>query len=290
MIGRLLLSFTLALSLESPARAEDTFQRFRSVLIDYFGEQGFVPVLVDRGYQTGDVINIDGINLYARASRCFPGLRPPKSVKTSLPETVHTDVAGMSFGLKLKQLFDSSAGADLTHRVEIKFTDVSDVSVALLDLRETLDRSSCPEIAPLIDGTLGPPKPDQHPFFVVSEVLTGKRQARIQFAAHADLDLKTKQIIEQAADANLSVKGMSDGFVLLASEVVAPIALKPVTVPRVVTIASFDGGLRGSENQKSLQWQPIGCSSADGCWNEFAPFAEQIKAAPATLAPAELYR
>jgi hypothetical protein len=79
MIGKLLLGFSLALSLESPARAEDTFQRFRSVLIDYFGEQGFIPVLVDRGYQIGDVVNIDGINLYgfARRNRSRPRCRKP---------------------------------------------------------------------------------------------------------------------------------------------------------------------------------------------------------------------
>ena len=55
-------------------------------------------------------------------------------------DVLETDAAGMSLGLRLWRMFDSSAGADLVRRVRIKFTDVTTVSAALLDLREALDR------------------------------------------------------------------------------------------------------------------------------------------------------
>jgi hypothetical protein len=290
MIARLLLCATLAAGVAAPARAEDSFQRFRSVLIDYFVEQGFLPVLVDRGYRVGDVVNVDGINLYARSTRCFPHLKVPRPTRASLADVVNIDTASMSLGLRLRQIFNSSVGADLARRIQIKFTDVSVTSVALLDLRDALDRAACPEIAPLVDGTLEPLQPGEQPFFVISEVLSGKREARLEFTVRADLVQKTEQIIRQAADANLTVHASGDGSVILANETVAPIALKPVTVPRVVKLSSFQNGVRGGESEQQLRWQPVKCQSADACWKQVGPFAEQVKAAPVSLSPQELDR
>ena len=59
------------------------FNRFRNTLIDYFKGQNYLPVLVNRGYTVGDVINVDGVNFYARALRCFPKLLAPVLAKKS---------------------------------------------------------------------------------------------------------------------------------------------------------------------------------------------------------------
>src|SRR4051794_26302594 len=107
----------------APARGDSSFESFRKALIDYFEPESYLPVIVDRGYSIGDVVNIDGVNLYARAARCFPHLQVPDQVKTSLPGTVYAYDIGMSFGLRLRQLFDSQAGADLKRQVEIRFSD-----------------------------------------------------------------------------------------------------------------------------------------------------------------------
>src|SRR5271165_3315269 len=130
------------------------FDRFRNTLIDYFKGQNYFPVLVNRGYTVGDVVNVDGVNFYARALRCFPKLKLPEPVPSTLSDVVETDAAGMNFGLRLRRLFDSNAGSDLVRRIRIKFNSVTTVSAALLDLREALDRRVCSEIVPLIDGTL----------------------------------------------------------------------------------------------------------------------------------------
>ncbi len=260
------------------------------MLIDYFAEQGYLPVLVDRGYKVGDIVNVDGVNLYARAGRCFPKLKVPAATAASLVDVVNTDSAGMSLGLRLRQIFDSSVGADLARRIQIRFTDVSVTSVALLDLRDALDRHACPEIAPLVDGTLGPLQPGEQPFFVVSEVMSGKREARLEFAARADLAVKTEQIMRQAAEAKLAVRASGDGSVILASDVVGPIALKPVTVPRVVKLSSFQDGVRGGQSEAQLRWQPVQCQPGDACWKQVGPFAEQVKAVPVALSPEELDR
>jgi hypothetical protein len=56
---------------------------------------------------------VDGVSFYARALRCFPRLKPPEPVQTSLTDVFESSKAGMNFGLMLRQIFDSSAGTDL---------------------------------------------------------------------------------------------------------------------------------------------------------------------------------
>jgi hypothetical protein len=286
ILPAILISTVLA---AAPAWGEDSVRAFRRALIDYFEPQGYVPVIVDRGYQIGDVVNIDGVDLWARAARCFPALKVPAPVKASIPDVVHVYDVGMSFGLRLKQLFSSRAGGDLMQRLEIRFTDVSNLSVALLDLRDALNRSACLDIAPLVDGTLAPLQPGQHPFFVVSELLMGKREARLQFATREDLELKTKEIARQFGDASLEVHGSNDGFVTLTSENLGPIAMKPVTIPKVVKVYSFQG-VRGEEEESKLKWQPVECRGDGTCSQQFSPFADLVRAAEPRLSNEELTR
>jgi hypothetical protein len=290
MTGRIAAGWLLAGTIAAgPAYGEDSFLAFRETLIDYFEPQGYLPVIVDRGYRPGDVIDLDGVSLYARGARCFPHLELPTPVQTAIPDVVHVYDIGMSFGLRLRQLFSSSAGTDLLKRVEIRFTDVIDASVALLDLRDALNRSACPEIAPLVDGTLAPLQPGQAPYFVVSEVLAGKREARLQYATQADLELKTKQITREIGSADLEVRGINDGFVTLRSEIAGPIAMKPVTIPKVVNVYSFDA-VRGGEQQPQLKWQPAECRSDEACFRQFDAFADQVRAVHPHLSAEELDR
>jgi hypothetical protein len=240
---------------------------------------------VNRGYKVGDVINVDGVNFYARAERCFPKLKLPDPVPTALSDVLETDAAGMSLGLKLWSLFDSSAGADLVRRMRIKFTDVTTVSAALLDLREALDRRVCSEIAPLVDGTITPVDRNQEPFFVVSDVVYGKREAELQLKAGTDLQASAERLGRQIGDAKLKVTANSDGLVTLTSDIVVPIALRPVTVPKVVLVSTFD--LRGAESAE-LKWEPVDCSAGQSCSQQFDAFADLVKAYPPTLSPKDL--
>jgi hypothetical protein len=271
------LTVIAALVMCSPGQTlaqQDEFGRFRNTLIDYFKRQNYLPVLVNRGYAVGDVVNVDGVNFYARAARCFPKLKLPDPASASLSDVVETDAAGMNFGLRLRSLFDSSAGADLVRRIQLRFTDVTTVSAALLDLREALDRRVCGEIAPLIDGTITAVDRNQEPFFVVSDVVYGKREAELQLKAGADLQAKAERLGRKIGDANLKMTASTDGLVTLRSDVVVPIAVRPVTVPKVVLVSTFD--LRGAESAE-LKWEPIDCSDGQSCVAQFDAFADLVK-------------
>jgi hypothetical protein len=233
----------------------------------------------------GDVVNVDGVNFLARAARCFPKLKLPEPVSSTLSDVVETDAAGMNFGLRLRRLFDSNAGSDLVRRIRIKFSDVTTVSSALLDLREALDRRVCSEIVPLIDGSITAVDRNQQPYFIVSEVVYGKRQAELQLKASADLQAKATGIESQIGDANLKMTASADGLVTLISDAVVPIAVRPVTVPKVVMVNSFD--LRGGDGAQ-LKWEPVDCSGGPACAQQFDAFADLVKAHPPKLSAEEL--
>jgi hypothetical protein len=272
----LALLAALAILSAGPGSAQPSaFERFRNTLVDYFASQNYVPVLLNRGYTVGDVVEVDGVNFYARALRCFPRLKLPEPVQTSLTDVLESNSIGMSFGLRLRQIFDSSAGADLVSRIRIEFSDVTVVSVARLDLKDALDRQVCPEIAPLVDATVTAVGRNRKPFFVVSEVLSGKRQATLTLADKANLRAKADRIAQQVANAQVTVEVTAEGLISLKSDVVMPIALKPVTVPKVVLVGQF-GNIRGPE-QVELKWDPLECTARQACAALFDPFADLVK-------------
>jgi hypothetical protein len=264
----------------------NALESFRNALIDYFTQQNYVPVLVNRGYTVGDVVEVDGVNFYARSPRCFPRLQAPQPVPAALIDVLQTSSGGISFGLRLRQLFDSSAGVNLVNRIDIRFSEVTVVSVARLDLKDALDRQACPEIVPLVDATVTAVDRNRKPFFVVSEVMSGKRQVTLSLADKADLRVKADRIAQQVADAQIKVEITADGLITLKSDVVMPLALKPITIPKVILVGQF-GGLRGGE-QVELKWDPLDCTAGKACGSIFEPFADLVKESKPILAEEDL--
>jgi hypothetical protein len=265
---------------------ESTLESFRNALIDYFAVLNFVPVLVDRGYTVGDAIEADGVNFMARRSQCFPRLKAPTAVPTALPAVIHTDAVAVSFGLKLRQIFDSSAGADLLKSIELRFFDAAVISVSRFDLKEAMDRAACGEITALVDGTILAVDQNWKPRFVVSEVLFGKREATLTFVDKANLNAKADKLARQIGGADIAVQVGIDGRVTLKSNLQSVIAVKPVTIPKVVDISQLNA-LRGP-NDVELQWDPSDCDNAFSCRQLFAPFVDLLKASEPTLDRSDL--
>jgi hypothetical protein len=97
----------------------------------------------------------------------------------------------------------------------------------------------------------------------------------LQLKAGADLEAKAERLGRQIGDANLKMSASADGIVTLKSDAVVPIAVRPVTVPKVVLVSTFD--LRGAENAE-LKWEPVDCSGAQACAAQFDAFADLVKA------------
>lgn len=284
LLGLVILMATVV----CPTRADDSSDRMREMLIDFFEGLGYLPIIVDRGYQIGDVINIDGVNLYARGERCFDmgKLKVPPAVPTSVPGVVRSDGAGLNLGFRLQKLFDSIFGVNLVRRQEIKYTAVSVAAVPLVDLKGALEREVCPEIAPIVDGTLEPLKSDEKTYFVVSEVMYGKKAVRMELTSRGNVEVKTQELMRLAGSGDIAIRSAGDGIYILESEKVAPIALKPVTVPNVVKLASFDN-IRGAPEYKE-KYEPVKCKSVNECRKNFGAFADRVKNVKVDLPPFDI--
>src|SRR3984893_10320244 len=115
---------------------------------------------------------------------------------------------------------------------------------------------------------------NQQPFFVVSDVVYGKREATLQLKAGADLQTKAERLGRQIGDANLKMTASTDGSFTLTSDIAVPIAIRPVTVPKVVLVSTFD--LRGAGSAE-LKWEPVDCSDGQECAEKFDAFADLVK-------------
>jgi len=278
------VAVAFAVLLTGGAARADSLDQFRSVLFQYFTRLNYIPVIVDRGYTVGDVVQADGISFFGRARTCFPTLSEPKPTDTALPDLIQTDGGGLNFGLKLKQIFDSAVAANLTRQIEIRFSDITVISVPLLDLRGSLNREKCPELAPLVDQVRSKIEPGKPPFFIVSEVLRGKRSAVLRFKPGANIEFDTNRISGLIGDARINVTASRDGTVYLKSDMIASIAIRPVTVPKLVELKAFD--LRG--DSLVIDWQEVGCRNDRTCNKSFSDFAQMIAARHPTLSSDDL--
>jgi hypothetical protein len=271
------MGFTVLLGYGQWCEAQlDPVQRMRNVLIDYFQSQAYIPVIINRGYVVGDVVEMDGVNLHARAARCFPSLKLPPPVPASLPGFVETDTAGAGFLLGLRRLIEADADADLVKEVQIRYLDVSVVAAATMDFRDALDRTACPELVPLVMGTWSPIVKGQTPYFIVSEVLTGREEITVKVSDSSSASVQAAKIARIFASAKVTARAAAQNEVVLTTKDPIPIAVRPLTIPNVVQASAFN--LRGEETPPRVEWRPVTCTSDETCTKEFLPFAELMKA------------
>jgi hypothetical protein len=230
--------------------------------------------MINRGYVVGDVIDIDGVNLYARSSRCFPALKLSPPAETTLEDAVELSSGGLSFALKLKQIFSSSAGADLNRKFKVKFSDVKIISSTRLDLKDAFDRAACPELAPLIDVSITAVDHKAKQFFIISELMYGKREASLELKGNENLAAAADNLAKVVGDASVKIEASGGGIVSVKSDALLPIAMKPMTVPKVIAVSDFKN-IRG---EADIAWLPLECSKPKDCYAEFIPFAHLVGA------------
>jgi hypothetical protein len=239
----LILSLILLAVVPQAQSQEADEERLRTALIEYFRPYQFFPVLVNYGYTLGDVIDIDGVTLRYRGRDCFPSLKSPHPGPMSLFDDARINEAGINFGLRLRRLFGAAGDLGIDREIRIHFDDVTVVAATLKDIRSAYNRGACPELEPLLTGSIDTPRNGDHPYFIVSAIMFGKHTAVIRRAGSGRGTIEVQKVASLAGDANLQIQARGADEVSLTSRVAIPIAVKPVTVPKVVRIENFE--LRG---------------------------------------------
>src|SRR5207247_1282106 len=97
---------------------------------------------------------------------------------------------------------------------------------------------------------------------------------------------KADKIAQQIGSAEITMQVDTNGTVTLKSNRKSVIAVKPVTVPKVVLVSQLNS-LRGTTDI-DLKWDPLECANVESCKQLFDAFGDLLKTSTPTLDPAEL--
>jgi hypothetical protein len=127
---------------------------------------------------------------------------------------------------------------------------------------------------------------EQEPFFVISEVLSGKRQATLRLADKANLQAKADRIAQQVANAQVRVEVTGEGLITLKGD-----ERRCRTADRPQAGDGPAGRTcRPIRRQVRLKWDPLDCATRQGCDSLFGPFADLMKQSKPSLSPEDLAR
>lgn len=118
--------------------------------LDVFAPHGMVAILDPIGQEAGDVIDKLGEEYIHRRDECFSNLIPRVS-PANLPNFDIGAAAAVRLGLGVPQVGDAELHALGDDRVILRFDHVSVQTVSQGQLRQAVNRRSCPEIGRLID-------------------------------------------------------------------------------------------------------------------------------------------
>lgn len=209
-------------------------------LVDYFRPQMMLPILVDRGYEVGTVLDSDGITVLQRAKECFRGLKPvEKSV--DLPDVIHTSSKAAGLGVRLQNLFNLEGGGALDSNYEIKFTDVKIKTVTAAELLVALDKKVCPALEGILKGVAVGKKNIQPPALIIANVFEGSRKVILKLGAKGNVHAEVDRIRKVIGDANVDLAAAGEGHVVLASKTRTVIAVGLARVPSLMVSKQLGG-------------------------------------------------
>ncbi len=141
----------LVLAVDGHAQSiSDVQTRLIQEYVDAFKPQGMVAVLIPIGQEAGDVMDRLGEEFVHRRKECFPDLIVDEK-PSRLPNVDISAGAALRLGLGAEQIGDAELNAVGNNRVILLFDQVTVQTFSQGQLRQSIDRSACPEVARLID-------------------------------------------------------------------------------------------------------------------------------------------
>jgi hypothetical protein len=132
-------------------------EQLKQEYVDAFSPLGMIAVLIPIGQEPGDVLDRLGEEFVHRRDECFPNLRAHES-PSSVPYVEIGASAALRFGLGLRGIGDAELSAFRDNLATLRFDSVTAQTVAQSELRQTVNRQTCPEIAQLVDRSPRPSK------------------------------------------------------------------------------------------------------------------------------------
>ena len=200
--------------------------------LEAFKPHGMVAVLDPMGQEPGDVIDRLGEEFVHRRGECFSNLTAQQS-PSSLPNFDLGAAAAVRLGLGLPQVGDAELRAFGDDRVILRFDHVTVRTVSQGELRQAIDRRSCPEVARLIDKD---PEALKEGTFLLGEVFLARRIIRVNRAGGGGGTFSLSGLRALAARLGLRLRADGGGdleaaqTIELSSTEPLPVAFRPAFI------------------------------------------------------------
>jgi hypothetical protein len=214
----------------------DAVQDYYDVMTSYFKGSHWIPVVIPRGEQIGNVYNVRNLQFVADGKTCFPQLMLPVPMSTVLPTTATGGNVNGALAAGVKDVATAEAQLGASEGVNIELFDPEVSAFPAVTLATLYDPQKCRFLQKEIESTLaGTPFIGDTLHVVVGEILFAKRKITANYknnvSAKAELSNWQRFIRLVGLSASADISTQSDRSVTVTTTKALPVAVRPAFVP-----------------------------------------------------------
>ena len=191
----------------------DPLNDYKHALVDYYGAEGFHPLLLPRGLRIGDVIDIKTKKVVWGQERCFPELqtRPP-STESNLPAVHLLENRAATFWVSLKYLLNFGIREEDNRQILLNLEHVSVESVGLDALLDALDEQ-CSDLLPIFNGNRMPTIMNRR-VNVIAGILKGRANTVFSYTGGVQVEAMLEKLAKLLGNAAKGLKELAPDLVV----------------------------------------------------------------------------
>lgn len=243
------------------ARA-DAMEDYYALLQTYFKGSHWIPIIIPRGEQIGNVYNIRNLQFVADGKTCFPKLKMPALSASTIPNATKGKKINAALALGAKDVAVAEAQLGTSDEMSLQFTDPHILAVSAVTLANAFDSKKCRFLRSQVEATLsGQSLTGETANLVLGEILFAKRSLVLSYAdgakAKAELSNWQRFIKLVGLTASASVDTQSGRSISVITSELLPVAIRPAFIPD-----KFPDVRLGYDKQNSaIHWTPLNMDS-----------------------------
>jgi hypothetical protein len=253
-----LLFLACCLSTALGAARADPVEDYYELLQTYFKGSHWIPIIIPRGEQIGNVYNIQNLQFVADGKTCFPRLTVPAPSASTIPNAAKGKKINGALALGAKDVAAAEAQLGTSDEMSLQFTDPHVISVSALTMANAFDSKKCKFLKSEVEATLsGQSLTGETANLVLGEILFAKRSLVLSYSdeakAKAELSNWQRFIKLIGLTASASVDAQSGRSISVTTSELLPVAIRPAFVPDKFP----DVRLGYDEQNAAIHWTPL---------------------------------
>lgn len=274
--ARLVILIVYVVTVPRVARA-DAIEDYYSLLQNYFKGSHWIPIIVPRGEQIGNVYDVRNLQFVADGKTCFPKLKLPALSTTTLPEATKGKTINGALALGAKNVAAAEAALGTSDDMRLQFTDPHVLAVSAVTLANLYDLKKCKFLKSQVEATLsGQPLTGETSNLVLGEILFAKRSLQMSYTngakAKAELSNWQRLIKLIGLSATATVDAQSDRSLSVTTSDLLPVAIRPAFIPDKFP----DVRLGFDKHKADIHWKPLEIDSQSD-QQKVDDFAERLQ-------------